>query len=143
MESDRSASVEVRAQAADSFVSNRQKTSSRFPVQAVYDRALGRAGRPVERGGRNRTVKMRMGVLFAAVLLAVGVLAGVAAASTADTGTDGITCTWTWNVGTGSFTCHNAAGDTLSCTATWTFRPFGYSLTCTLPDGTVRTIHWP
>ena len=90
-------------------------------------------------------MKVRIAVLVIAALAAIGVLAGTASAGTARQTDDGsgIHCSWTFSRGAASFTCTNAAGATLSCNATWSWRPLGYTLTCTLPDGTVKTIHWP
>ena len=89
-------------------------------------------------------VKVRIAVLVVAALAAIGVLAGTASAQTArQTEDGGISCTWTFATGAASFTCTNAAGATLSCNATWSWRPLGYNITCTLPDGTVKTVRWP
>jgi hypothetical protein len=89
-------------------------------------------------------MKTRIAVLFIVALGAIGVLAGTASAASARSTNDGaIQCSYTYTKGAASFTCHNAAGQTLSCSATWTWWPFGYTITCTLPDGTTKSVHWP
>jgi hypothetical protein len=84
---------------------------------------------------RNRVV-----VLIVVAFAALGVLAGTASANG---GAGGVTCTGSASKGAGALNCTGADGKTLACTATWSWRPLGFSVSCTLPDGTRKTFTWP
>jgi hypothetical protein len=72
---------------------------------------------------------------------ALGVLAGTASAEGGSG--SGVTCTKIVSNGSGSFSCTGADGRTLSCNATWSWRPLGFSITCNLPDGSTKSFTWP
>jgi hypothetical protein len=86
-------------------------------------------------------VRNRLAVLVVVAFAAFGVLAGTASAEGGSG--SGLTCTHIVSYGSGSFTCTGADGKTLSCTATWSWRPFGFSITCKLPDGSTKAFTWP
>jgi hypothetical protein len=85
-------------------------------------------------------MRNRVAVLVVVVIAALGVFAGTASA---EGGSGGLACTGSTSKGAGSFSCTGADGKTLACNASWSWRPFGFTITCALPDGTTKTFKWP
>jgi hypothetical protein len=79
-----------------------------------------------------------MAVLVVVALAALGVLAGTASANTG--AASGVTCTSSIGGGQVTASC-TKDGKTLACTARFSW-PAGLTISCTLPDGTVKQV-WP
>ena len=85
-------------------------------------------------------MRNRVAVLVVVAVAALGVFAGAASANGAPSG---VACTGSAIKGAGSLSCTGADGKTLTCNATWSWRPLGFSIACTLPDGSTKSFTWP
>jgi hypothetical protein len=85
-------------------------------------------------------MRNRVAVLVVVAVAVLGVFAGTASANG---GSGGVACTGSAIKGAGSLSCTGADGKTLTCNATWSWRPLGFTINCTLPDGSTKTFKWP